>query len=155
MQKVSRMQRNRFDYRTTLETWLIFIGLVIYGSIATLYPFLPPLFGFMVVLLIRSEHRFFIPALLYLLFFEAEHNHIIFSSWLFVFLYVRFLLPVILNIIVCRSCVAVITVIFSYLLFYALNYVLYFMVGDSFINIDWALLAIFIIIESVLAVVLL
>ncbi len=149
------MQRDSTGYRSLSEVIFTFIALILYGAVATMYPYLPPLFGFMLALLVITQKRYLIPILIFLLFFETEHNHFIFSTWLFAFLYIRFILPMIMNIIDCKKCIIVITVIAGYLLFYGLNHLIYFILGDTFISIDMTLLIFYIVAETLLAVLLL
>lgn len=150
MQKVSAVRRISTNYRSITETSIIFTSIILYGAISTMYPFLPPLFGFMVVLFVETGKKYFFWILAFFLFYEAEHNHIAFSSWIFLYLYFRFVLPVLKNFLACKVCIHVLNVVLSYLLFYALNYIFYFIVGDVFININWGLLGLYLLLESIL-----
>lgn len=149
------MQRNSTSYRSLSEVFFTFAALILYSALSTIYPYLPPLFGFMIALLVTTDKKYLFPVLIFLLFFEAEHNHIIFTSWIFAFLYIRFILPVLINILVCRRCIIFISVALAYILFYAQTYLISFILGDTFIEIDNVLLGTYIVAEMLLAMLLL
>ncbi|MGP1561959.1 MAG: hypothetical protein ACTTIC_07730 [Helicobacteraceae bacterium] len=146
------MKANIAKYKHAAQTAAIFAVIIFFGLIATVYPFLPPLFGFMMALLVATDKKYFIPILIFLLFFEAQHNLVIFSSWFFVYFYRRFVLSILNHLLVCRVCIISLTVVLSYLLYYFFNYVFYFILGEGFIGIDWSILLSYIAAEVVLAV---
>jgi hypothetical protein len=156
MQAFSGMQRVGTDSRTLIRYLLLLIPLVIYESLSTVYYLLPPLFGVMTALLVAHRAERYLPlVLIYLLFFEADHGLFVFSSWIFLLLFFRFVLPVLEENLICRPCILALSVILSYLgyaLFMSLIWVVFNLEGLDF---NLWLLFYFIAIETMIAVLLL
>ncbi len=82
MQTLSGMQRSSYDKKNILITFIFFLS-ILYESLTTLYPFLPPLLGIAFFIFASSENRLIkIYIFLYTLFFEADHGLPIFSTFL-------------------------------------------------------------------------
>lgn len=92
--------------------------------------------------------------LIYLLFFEADRNYMIFSSWLFLWLFVSFLLPAINKTVDCKKCILLGGIALSYGLFFLYLRVLELFLHASFSPIAWLPVIIYIAIEALLALVL-
>lgn len=150
------MQRDSSDIRSILKDLLWIIPLVIYESIGTIYYLLPPLFGFFVALLIyNKQERYLLLVLLYCLFIEADRSVFIFSSWIFLFLFFRLLLPLIEDYIISKRAVLIFGVAFGYLGFYLFVNSIHFLVGAPILEWNMLLLLFYILIESIMVVFLL
>ena len=127
--------------------------LVGYEALSTLYPYLPPLFGFLMALLVAEgtrKHLFWVFA--YFLFMEADRSYLIFSSWIFTVLFFKFVVPVMKDNIVCVRCINVLTVALAYVgysLFLAFGA---FLLGMEHHDPQYLFMAYYILVEIVLAV---
>ena len=82
MQTLSGMQRSSYDKKNILTAFIFFLS-ILYESLTTLYPFLPPLLGIAFFIFASSENRLIkIYIFLYTLFFEADHGLPLFSTFL-------------------------------------------------------------------------
>ena len=156
MQTFSDMQRVSTDSRSLARYLLLLVPLVIYESLSTVYYLLPPLLGLMTALLVVHRGERYLPVILiYLLFFEADHGLFVFSTWIFMFLFFRFLLPVIEENLICRPCILVLSVALGYVGYYLFMSLIWFVFGLEPLAWNFWLLFYFILIEAVLAVLLL
>ena len=90
MQTFSYLQRNIAD-KNYIKLAPIVAVLFLYGSISTLNPYLPPLFGVLMATAYfvgRREFLFF--AFGYLLIFEADRGYYLFSGFLFLIFYIYY-----------------------------------------------------------------
>lgn len=149
------MQRNSADYQTLTGVILPFAGLFIYGSVVTMFPYLPPLFGFLIALMVATRSKYLVPVLIYFIIFESEHNLFIFSTWIFLYFFMKFILPILEENLACRKCILALCVILGYLVFYLMMFIFYFLLGQHFFNIDPFLLTLYIFLEIIIAVVIL
>lgn len=132
--------------------WLI--PLVIYGSLSTIYFLLPPLFGLFTAMLVINKAERYLPLVLaYFLFFEADHGFFLLSSWIFLFLFFRFVVPVMEDNLICRPCIVVLSVALAYGGLFLFLSLIGFLLGLEPLSWSWLLLIFFVVIESVLAVV--
>lgn len=153
MQIFSSMQRNSSDSRSLAKDLLWLVPLVVYESLATIYYLLPPLFGFLIALLVVNNASRFLPlVLIYFLFFEADHSFFVFSSWVYLFLFFRVLLPVMQDYIICKRCILVLSVVLGYVGYFLFVSGIYMLVGAT--PLDWSvyLLLFYIVVESILVV---
>jgi hypothetical protein len=93
VQTFSYLQRNIAD-KNYIKLAPIAAVLFLYGSISTLNPYLPPLFGVLMATAYfvgRREFLFF--AFGYLLIFEADRGYYLFSGFLFLIFYIYYFLP--------------------------------------------------------------
>ena len=91
MQTFSYLQRNIAD-KNYIKLAPIVAVLFLYGSISTLNPYLPPLFGVLMATAYfvgRREFLFF--AFGYLLIFEADRGYYLFSGFLFLIFYIYYM----------------------------------------------------------------
>lgn len=131
--------------------WLL--PLVVYESLGTIYYLLPPLFGFFIALLIQNRQSRYVPlVMIYFLFMEADHSLFLFSSWIFLLIFFKLILPFMEEYIVCKRCILVLGVVFGYLGYFFFINSIYFLVGVN--TLDWTiwLLIFYIVVESVLVV---
>jgi len=112
------MQRS-LTYQRTLRP-LLYVGLfIIYSSLATIYPVLPPLFGLLFLLFIRAveQEQFFLLLLISfcLLIFEANNSYLFFSSIFYIYTVYKFILPRIEQSFNCYSCIKLSYILLAYI----------------------------------------
>ena len=121
MQTFSYMQRNISNKRD-LNNFLIIFSLIIYEEVSTIHNYLPPLFGFVFIVFlnsIKSKNRFLIfTTTLYLLFFEADRDFLLFSSIIFFVISIYYIEPKLKSVIHCNRCLIPIFVFWSYIGYY-------------------------------------
>ncbi len=92
---------------------------VLYSSLSTIYPFLPPLLGVLFVLFIKALDREDIFALALisfcLLVFEANNGYLFFSSIFYFYIAAKFLLPKVEQNFNCYSCIKIMYVLMAYI----------------------------------------
>ncbi len=118
MQAFSYLQRNITD-KNYIKLSFVGAFFVLYLMLSTLNPYLPPLFGVLIVaayMVGKKEFMWF--ALLYLTVFEMDRGYYLFSSWLFMFFYIYYLIPFVGNFLDCRRCIASLAAFFAYPLYY-------------------------------------
>ena len=151
MQTFSYLQRNIAD-KNYIKLAPIAAVLFLYGSISTLNPYLPPLFGVLMATAYfvgRREFLFF--AFGYLLIFEADRGYYLFSGFLFLIFYVYYFLPFVAAFLDCKRCMAVVAVLCSYPLYY-----LFLSLVDMFflkpgVSLSFAPIAFYLLFESLFA----
>jgi len=153
MQTFSNLRRNRNDYQP-LAVFGYFLLFIAYEAMSTIYPYLPPLFGVMLtLLLLRPEEKVYFFVLPYLLFFEADHGYLIFSTWAFAFLFLRFIMPTIQEKIICVRCIHVIAVAIAYSGYYAFAALGDFIIHNGTLDVNYWMILFYIAIESILALI--
>ena len=149
------MQRIGTDHRP-VETAFWFVLLIVYESLSTIYALLPPLFGLvMAYLYTRQDERTYFLVFAYLLFYEANHSHVIFSTWLFAWLFLKFIMPLVEENIVCKRCLHVLAIVISYLGYYLLTELFNFLLGIPDEGMSHLMLFYYILVESLLVLVVL
>jgi len=98
----------------------IYIGLyVLYSSLGSIYPFLPPLLSVLFVLFSRALDREDTVALFLLSFcllvFEANYGYWIFSSIIYFYIQYKFIMPKIIQNFSCNICIKISYVLFTYI----------------------------------------
>ncbi|MGE4295086.1 MAG: hypothetical protein AB7E49_05235 [Campylobacterales bacterium] len=150
------MQRIGSDTQSLIRDLLWLIPLIIYGSLSTIYFLLPPLFGLFTALLVINKAERYLPLVLaYFLFFEADHGFFLLSSWVFLFLFFRFVVPVMEDNLICRPCIIVLSVALGYAGLFLFLSLIHFLLGLDPLSWSWLLLFYFVAVEAMLAVVLL
>ena len=112
------MQRSLADKRivNTLGSVIFFI---IYSSLATIYPFLPPLLAVLFIFFLRAlQHNnplelFSIVFLL--LIFEANNHYLVFSTTIYFYLLYKLVIPKIQTNFSCKQCIRFFYVLLVYL----------------------------------------
>jgi hypothetical protein len=149
------MQRIGTDYRP-VETILWFLALVVYEAFSTLYAYLPPLFGLMLAYLYsRNDEKSYFVVFAFLLFFEANHSLIIFSTWIYAWIFLKFIMPVAEENIVCRRCLHVLAIVVAYVGFYLFIQLFNFLLGVPGEGYEYLMFVYFMIVESLLVFVVL
>lgn len=147
------MRRISADTQLIIRDLLWIIPLVIYESLGTIYYFLPPLFGFFTAVLVVNKRSRYLPlVLVYMLFYEADHRYLMFSSWMFLFVFFRFIVPLVEDYIISRGTIFFLTVLISYVGLYFFVSLIYFAFGVEALNFSW-LFIYYIFIETILALV--
>jgi hypothetical protein len=147
------MRRISPDTKLIIRDFLWIIPLVIYESLGTIYYFLPPLFGFFTAVLVANKRTRYLPLILvYLLFYEADHRYLMFGSWIFLFLFFRFIVPLMEDYIISRGVVLFLTVLISYVGLYCFVSLIYFAFGVEALSFSW-LFVYYVFIETILALV--
>lgn len=135
------MQRN-IPNKRNLRRYILLIGIISYEEISTIYTYLPPLFGFMFLIFlqaIKKQDRFFIfLTMIYLLFFEADRDFLLFSSIVFYTVTAYYIEPRLKQIIHCNRCLIPIFIFWVYIGYFLFNNFTLFVLdypSDRFSNI--------------------
>ena len=149
------MQRIGTDYRP-VETIAWFLLLIVYESLSTLYAYLPPLFGLVLAYLyVKNDEKTYFFVFAYLLFFEANHSHIIFSTWIFAWIFIKFIMPLAEENIVCKRCLHVLAIFVAYIGFYLFSLIFNFLLGIEGDNFEYLIFLYYVVVESLLVFVVL
>jgi len=117
MQTFSSMQRSISHYNP-LELLLLVALFVVYSSLSSIYPILPPLFAvlflFFAKALEQHNYVYVVFVSVCLVTFEINNGYILFSSIIYLYLIYKFILPQISQNFSCKSCMNISYVLFSY-----------------------------------------
>ena len=112
------MQRS-LSHQNTLITLLYVVVFVLYSSLSSIYPILPPMFSVLFVLFSKAltqKNTLYIALLsLCLVVFEANFGYTLFSSIIYFYIVYKFLLPKISQNFSCVSCVKISSVLLVYI----------------------------------------
>ncbi len=115
------MQRS-LTHKRVINSLLYLVLFVLYSSLSTIYPFLPPLFGVLFVLFIKALQRkdFFTLTLLSiaLLVFEANFSYLFFSTIFYFYIAAKFILPKIEQNFNCFACLRLSEILLAYIGYY-------------------------------------
>ncbi len=115
------MQRS-ISHQKPLIPFIYIILFVIYGSLSSIYLFLPPLLAVLFVLFSEAIRREDLLMLLSvsvcLLMFEANKGYMLFSSIVYFALVYKFVMPKIIQNFSCASCIKISYVLLAYLGYY-------------------------------------
>jgi hypothetical protein len=132
------MQRN-ISHQRDLTLFLLLISLITYEEISTIHNYLPPLFGFMFLIFLKAvkqKDKFFIfLSIIYLLFFEADRDFLLFSSIVFYFITVNYIEPRVAQFVHCNRCLIPIFIFWIYIGYFLFNNITLFILNipmDSF-----------------------
>ena len=119
------MQRS-ISHKKPVKNSLIYIVLFfVYESLSSIYPFLPPLFGVLFILLIQALNRNDTLNVIFISFclviFEAENGYILFTSLIYLLIAYKFILPKLIQNFNCYSCVKFSYVFIAYVGFFMFN----------------------------------
>ncbi|ADN09191.1 hypothetical protein [Sulfurimonas autotrophica] len=115
------MQRS-ISHQKPIIPFLYIILFVLYDSLGSIYPFLPPLLAVLYVLFSRALDNndtvsiFLI--VLCLVVFEANYGYILLSSVVYFYIVYKFIMPKIIQNSSCATCIRAVTVILIYLGFF-------------------------------------
>ncbi len=141
MQIIPDMQRDSI-YKTDIKYLFIFVLLVIYESISSIYLFLSPLFGVAFYLILfsirhRKEPFLIFLSFLYILIYEIDKGFIPFSFLIFFLVYYKFIFEKIEHLFVSRNYRIFFHVLNGYIGYYLLNVVLDYLFNYPIISIDY------------------
>jgi len=115
------MQRS-ISHKKPLEVIVYILLFVLYSSLSTIYPYLPPLFAVLFLLFTRAlEKQEVLNVLivsLCLVVFEANNGYFLFSSILYFYIVYKLIMPKILQNFSCSECIKIFYVLFAYVGFY-------------------------------------
>ncbi len=115
------MQRS-ISHQKPIVPFLYIILFVLYDSLGTIYPFLPPLLAILYVLFTKALDNDDTVSLflivLCLVIFEANYGYIFLSSVIYFYILYKFIMPKIVQSFSCFTCIRIITVVLVYLGFF-------------------------------------
>ena len=115
------MQRS-ISHQKPLVPFIYIILFIIYGSLSSIYLFLPPLLAVLFVLFSNAMKRedllMLILVSICLLMFEANKGYMVFSSIVYFALVYKFVMPKIIQNFSCSSCIKISYVLLAYLGYY-------------------------------------
>ncbi len=115
------MQRS-ISHQKPLVPFLYIVLFAIYGSLSSIYLFLPPLLAVLFVLfsnaLKRDDLLMLVLVSFCLLLFEANKGYMLFSTIVYFGLIYKFVLPKIIQNFSCNSCIKISYVLLAYLGYY-------------------------------------
>jgi len=119
------MQRSIINYQPIVPFFL-FIGLVLYESVASIYVYITPLAGYIFLYIVENFHKkdkkwVIFSLFLYLAFFELDRGFFIFSSLLLFMFYYRYIHEELKATIACKNCLKITIIVIYYFGFYLLN----------------------------------
>ncbi len=92
MQTFSYMQRSGDAQKDRLKTLFYLFLLFVYEPLTTIYPFLPPLFGFVLWAIFRQANMYtLLFAFAYIYLYEVDHDFLRYMLFLNLFLTINFL----------------------------------------------------------------
>lgn len=112
------MQRN-ITHQNPIRVFSSIVFFILYSSLSSIYPALPPMLAVLFILFIRAlERKEFLYILiisLCLVVFEANNGYMLFSSIIYFYLVYKFILPQIAKNFSCRSCIRMAYVLLAYI----------------------------------------
>ncbi len=115
------MQRS-ISHQKPIVPFFYIILFVLYDSLGTVYPFLPPLLAVLYVLFSRAmdknEPMSLFLIVLCLVIFEANYGYIFLSSVIYFYILYKFIMPKIVQSFSCTVCVRIVTVLLVYFGFF-------------------------------------
>ncbi|MDY0234237.1 MAG: hypothetical protein RBS11_09420 [Sulfurimonas sp.] len=115
------MQRS-ISNQNSLAPFVYVALFIVYESLSSIYPFLPPLFGVLFLLFadaLKKEDSLYIFLCAFcLIIFESQMGYPLFSSIIYLGLIYKFVLPKLKKNFSCNSCIKASFVLLSYLGFY-------------------------------------
>ncbi len=127
MQTFSNLRRNSSN-KNNIAIFALFVLIVVYESIISIYPFLSPFFGvmFLYTFEIEKSKNNFLKILLFLfiILYEIDKDFVIFSYFLFFYLSKRYVTCWVQNFILSKVLKIVFFVIYAYLGYFLLNFLL-------------------------------
>lgn len=112
------MQRS-ITHQNSLNIFVYIVLFVLYSCIATIYPFLPPLFAVLFLLFLRAldeQNLINLVAVSFCLFvYEANNGYILFSSIMYFYIMYKLVMPKIYSSFSCANCIKISYILFSYI----------------------------------------
>jgi len=101
-------------------------------------------------LYVKKDEKAYFLVLIFLLFFESNHSFFVFSSWLFLWIFIKFIMPLVEGIIDCKRCLQVIAVALAYFGFYFFIVIFNFLIGIQSEVYSYNYILYYVLIESLL-----
>jgi len=134
------MQRS-LTYQNTLELLALGGIYILYVSLSSIYLLLPPLFGVLFYLFMRSidkdNNLQLLVIVMMLLMFESDKGYLLFSSLIYFVLIYRFIVPLMKQYIQCHSCLKFLYIFLTYVGFYFYTYLLAQVFWLDAPSLDW------------------
>jgi len=115
------MQRS-ITHQKPIVPFIYVVLFILYGSLSSIYIFLPPLFAVLFVLYANAFERedfvFLMIVSFCLVLYEANKGYVLFSSIIYFTLAYRFIMPKITQNFSCKSCIKISYVLIAYLGYY-------------------------------------
>ena len=112
------MQRS-LSHQNSFITLLYVVVFVLYSSLSSIYPMLPPMFAVLLVLFSRAleqKDTLYIALLSFcLVVFEANDGYMLFSSIIYFYIVYKLILPKISQNFSCLPCIKITSVLLAYL----------------------------------------
>jgi len=112
------MQRSISDQKS-LTLFIYIIVFIIYSSLSSIYPSLPPLFSLLFIMfsraLDRKEILYTVVVSFLLIIFEANFGYFLFSSIIYFYLVQRFFIPKLIQNFSCPLCIKISYVLLAYI----------------------------------------
>jgi len=116
------MQRS-ISNQKPIVPFLYIVLYILYSSLGSIYPFLPPFLSILFVLFSKALERNDTIAVFLisfcLLIFEANYGYLLFSSIIYFFIQYKFIMPKIVQNFSCNFCIKISYVLFTYLGYFA------------------------------------
>lgn len=124
MQTFSNLQRNITD-KNYISIFFLTALFILYTNISVLSQWLIPFFGVATIGFCRTRNKNILYAILLAsLFFENTHSLYIFSTWIFFFVFSRYIMPFLESMIDCKKCLNAIGAGLAYVLFFGTIYII-------------------------------
>ena len=112
------MQRS-ITHQNPVELFAYIVFFIVYSSLSSIYPFLPPMFAVLFVLFSKALAREDTASILILSFclviFEANNGYILFSSIIYFYILYKFIMPRIKQNFSCHECIKISNLVLAYL----------------------------------------
>lgn len=112
------MQRS-ISHQKPIKLFSYLVFFIFYSSLATIYPYLPALFGvlymFFAKALDREDTLYIILISIYLVIFEANNGYMLFSSILYFYIVYKFMMPKIAQSFSCAACIKISYLVLAYI----------------------------------------
>jgi len=112
------MQRS-ISHQNPVRPFLYVVLFLLYSSLSSIYPFLPPMLGVLFVLFAKalknSDSLYALIVAFCLVIFEANNGYMLFSSIFYIYLVYKLILPKISQNFSCKICIRISYIFLSYL----------------------------------------
>lgn len=151
MPAISYLQRN-FSNQSYISAILFGCAFGAYATISVLSPLFVPFLGVAAVGVYRIKSRsLLIGVLIGALFFENTHSLYLFSTWIFLFIFTQYVMPLLEAFIDCKKCLNSIGAGLVYILFFGGAYLSSIFFAEQAIFYSYLVLAYWILIEMSLS----
>jgi len=111
------MQRS-ISHQNTVDTIGYILFFIVYSSLSSIYPILPPMFAVLFVLFSRAldnkDTLYIVLVSFCLVIFEANNGYILFSSIIYFYIVYKFIIPKITQNFSCHECIKISNLLLAY-----------------------------------------